>query len=261
MHNTEQRSRSPLPALRPPRVPKQGPSLDIPIDPALGNPPKQSPVISSNNDPYYSAGPHRGYHHSFSLYDQQQSPVHIQPQPPYMSQSMGQHPMQQQQQSPQQPQPQHQHPQLMPHPGPQQAYGQQQYSGPSQNPFQIVPNPPQALAPASTSSRGGRGRNREREDPNAGKLRKLEPAPIPPHRAWSVNNGPELRTVAYDYKESIKDYSAAESLPLSGPTFIRGWNNLNAQKRPRGMGHSSGSGRNQQQRQHDAGDKEREDPN
>ncbi|KAM4068094.1 hypothetical protein HRG_009620 [Hirsutella rhossiliensis] len=55
-----------------------------------------------------------------------------------------------------------------------------------------------------------------------GKYRKLQPAPVPAHRAWS--NKPELKTIFYDHKET----GASAALPNSGPTQIRGWNNQDA---------------------------------
>ncbi|TLD12408.1 uncharacterized protein PgNI_03824 [Pyricularia grisea] len=66
---------------------------------------------------------------------------------------------------------------------------------------------------------------------NNSKYRKLEPAPLPPHRQGS-QSGPELRTVPFNYREGIKDYTASEPPPRHGPTQIRGWtyNNL---KKPR----------------------------
>lgn len=47
--------------------------------------------------------------------------------------------------------------------------------------------------------------------------RKLQPAPVPAHRAWSSRQ--ELKTIPYDHKET----GSAAQLPSSGPTQIRGW--------------------------------------
>ncbi|KAG6025158.1 hypothetical protein E4U41_001598 [Claviceps citrina] len=55
-------------------------------------------------------------------------------------------------------------------------------------------------------------------DAGCNKYRKLQPAPVPAHRAWS--NKPELKTIPYDHKET----GASAALPSSGPTQIRGWN-------------------------------------
>lgn len=60
-----------------------------------------------------------------------------------------------------------------------------------------------------------------------GKYRKLQPAPIPAHRAWS--NKPELKTIFYDHKET----GSSAALPNSGPTQIRGWNVNQSRKRSR----------------------------
>jgi len=66
----------------------------------------------------------------------------------------------------------------------------------------------------------------------AAKYRKLEPAPTPPHRRGWADNGSELRTVQYDYREGIKDYKPVEAPPQHGPRKIRGWT-YNALKKPR----------------------------
>ncbi|OAA44783.1 hypothetical protein NOR_03537 [Metarhizium rileyi] len=55
-------------------------------------------------------------------------------------------------------------------------------------------------------------------DAGSNKYRKLQPAPVPAHRAWS--NKPELKTIPYDHKET----GSSAALPSSGPTQIRGWN-------------------------------------
>lgn len=67
---------------------------------------------------------------------------------------------------------------------------------------------------------------------NNNKYRKLEPAPTPPHRRGMGINGPELRTVQFDY-ETIKDYEPTEPPPRHGPTTIRGWTYNNI-KKPKG---------------------------
>jgi hypothetical protein len=47
-------------------------------------------------------------------------------------------------------------------------------------------------------------------------------------------NGQELRTVQFDYREAIKDYTPVEAPPRHGPTQIRGWthNNIRKPSRP-----------------------------
>ncbi|KAK0711471.1 hypothetical protein B0H67DRAFT_555443 [Lasiosphaeris hirsuta] len=77
-----------------------------------------------------------------------------------------------------------------------------------------------ALAPSSANSASASGP----------KYRKLEPAPTPPHRLGHAGNGQELRTVQFDYREAIKDYSAVEAPPRHGPTQIRGWTHNNIKK-------------------------------
>ncbi|KAF9761811.1 hypothetical protein IL306_003714 [Fusarium sp. DS 682] len=57
------------------------------------------------------------------------------------------------------------------------------------------------------------------------KYRKLQPAPVPAHRAWP--NKPELKTIPYDHKET----GSAAALPSSGPTQIRGWSVNQTRKR------------------------------
>jgi hypothetical protein len=57
------------------------------------------------------------------------------------------------------------------------------------------------------------------------KYRKLQPAPVPAHRAWP--NKPELKTIPYDHKET----GSAAALPSSGPTQIRGWSVNQPRKR------------------------------
>ncbi|KAI1824448.1 hypothetical protein F4861DRAFT_506378 [Xylaria intraflava] len=63
-----------------------------------------------------------------------------------------------------------------------------------------------------------------------GKYRRIAAAPIPHNRPWPGNGGAELRLAHYDHKESIKDYSAIEPPPRTGPTTIRGWSVNNVSK-------------------------------
>lgn len=65
---------------------------------------------------------------------------------------------------------------------------------------------------------------------SSSKYRKLEPAPTPPHRLSYSANGQELRTVQFDYREAIKDYTPVEAPPRHGPTQIRGWTHNNLRK-------------------------------
>lgn len=79
---------------------------------------------------------------------------------------------------------------------------------------------------------------------NDAKYRKLQPAPVPAHRAW--NHRPELKTIPYDHKDSSG--GAAAALPNSGPTQIRGWNVNQHRRRNRADRQS------QQQQQHGDGE-------
>jgi hypothetical protein len=49
------------------------------------------------------------------------------------------------------------------------------------------------------------------------------------------NGGQELRTVQFDYREAIKDYTPVEAPPRHGPTHVRGWSHNNL-KKTRGSG-------------------------
>lgn len=187
-----------LPPLRPPR--QLGQPYESPAEP-MGHPHQRISSISSAN-PFYPPGPPRQFHNSFGPPEQ----------PPQMM-SAG----------------------PSPHYGPPPAGGYRQgtlsptYSS-AQIPFQSLGHtPPPATPPQSAASLPGRRATFQHyapvPSPQSGnaKYRKLEPAPIPPHRmGW--NNEPQLRTVGYNPTEDIKDYSAVEPLPGRGPTFIRGWN-------------------------------------
>lgn len=62
-------------------------------------------------------------------------------------------------------------------------------------------------------------------DAGFNKYRKLQPAPIPAHRAgWSKQ---ELKTIPYD----VKEMGSSAALPSSGPTQIRGWSVNQTRKR------------------------------
>lgn len=120
------------------------------------------------------------------------------------------------------------------------------YGGPSQgypttySPTTAHPPPQMMHSPSETDANLSGGHLRHRSsgsisgapiapgDPNAAnKYRKLQPAPVPPHRAWT--NKPELKTIPYDHKY----VGQIAELPSSGPTTIRGWNINAHKKRPR----------------------------
>lgn len=101
-------------------------------------------------------------------------------------------------------------------------------------PYETGPPPLASFPPAPTAPMGQQqpALNPAAAQQNSSKYRKLEPAPTPPHRLSYSANGQELRTVQFDYRESIKDYPAVEAPPRHGPTQIRGWsyNNQNMKK-------------------------------
>ncbi|KAK0732836.1 hypothetical protein B0T21DRAFT_202251 [Apiosordaria backusii] len=222
-----------LPALRPVR------SLlnDTPPPPEQQSSPvpQHSSMVVTNSGAFYPAGPSRPFHNGYSIPEPHQ---HLQP--------------------------------LMPAPGPGPLQAPP-VAGPPSMP-QIVPRPPSPLtgypvsppyhapiapAPAlgvhapilpagsqppamqSPHSRPGSSSASAPAPAAAGgsaassKYRKLEPAPTPPHRMTYSVNGQELRTVQFDYREAIKDYSAVEAPPRSGPTQIRGWTHQNIRKGPK----------------------------
>lgn len=190
-----------LPPLRPSRQSVQ--PYDVPPD-RMGHPHQRISSISSGG-PFYPPGPPPQFHNSFGPPDQPAQMMGAGPSP------YGQQPS---------------------NAGYRQSTLSPTYSS-SQIPFQsLAPTPPPATPPDVA---GGIGPGSSRRatfqhfapvpspQQNNAKYRKLEPAPIPPHRiGW--NNEPQLRTVGYNPTEDIKDYSAIEPLPGRGPTFIRGWN-------------------------------------
>ncbi|KAG5946366.1 hypothetical protein E4U60_004204 [Claviceps pazoutovae] len=93
--------------------------------------------------------------------------------------------------------------------------------------IQSPPGTPRGLATGGSAHRH-RSTPSGSSDAGSNKYRKLQPAPVPAHRAWS--NKPELKTIPYDHKET----GASAELPRStGPTLIRGWNVNMHRKRPR----------------------------
>ncbi|CCF38222.1 hypothetical protein CH063_09364 [Colletotrichum higginsianum] len=118
-----------------------------------------------------------------------------------------------------------------PPPSQQQQQQQQSYGHPGMSPtyssIAPVQSPPtlqfvQQQPNEPSRSRAGSGSSTP-SGPGNSKYPKLAPAPLPAHRVgWP--QGPELRTVQYDYKENIKDYSPTEPPPRRGPVQIRGWN-------------------------------------
>ncbi|KAL2181381.1 uncharacterized protein P884DRAFT_189189 [Thermothelomyces heterothallicus CBS 202.75] len=217
-----------LPALRPMRT-----LLNEP--PAYPNEPQGSPalhhsMVASNSGAYYPPAANRPFHNAFSIQDQGQLMQPMMPQqqlgaplqaPPHTGAPMGPAPLRRMNTPPQYHQPVG--PPLGPAPGP--GVG-------TQAPIHFQGQQP--LAPRSRS-----GSSSATNSAASSKYRKLEPAPTPPHRLAYSGNGQELRTVQFDYREAIKDYSAIEAPPRHGPTQIRGWTHNNIRKVARPTSSSS----------------------
>ncbi|KAK4146295.1 uncharacterized protein C8A04DRAFT_9867 [Dichotomopilus funicola] len=208
--------------------------------------PSHHQMVPSNASSYYPPAANRPYYNSYSMHEQAQPMQHIpamqslQPmQSTTMQPMMAQSPMSGghiQQQTPhrQMGTPPAYHQQPVGHgPGP---------SHPGQGTLHFQHQqgpPPPPLAPAGMATNRSRPGSSSAPTANAAnaaaaasKYRKLEPAPTPPHRTPYGGNGQELRTVQFDYREAIKDYSAVEAPPRHGPTQIRGWTHNNIRKQP-----------------------------
>ncbi|KAK1827799.1 hypothetical protein QBC39DRAFT_419006 [Podospora conica] len=199
-----------LPALRPIRgfIHSETPPLPDPH----GSPvPQHHIMVPSNTGSYYPPAPHRPFHNGYSL-------------EPAGGGSGGVHGLQ--------------HPMMTHGPGPLQPPSMMPADHHRGGTYSLSPPPyhhPIAPSPGSRpgSSSGGS---------NAKFYRKLEPAPTPPHRmgyGGGGNGGQELRTVQFDYREAIKDYTPVEAPPRHGPTHVRGWSHNNL-KKARGTGGGRG---------------------
>ncbi|KAK2004829.1 hypothetical protein LX36DRAFT_676653 [Colletotrichum falcatum] len=204
--NPSQDRSSPLPPLRPSRGRKSAPAAPEQSMSMEHHQQQQQPpsYMNSNSGSFYPPGPPRPYHNGYSQ-EQPGMPPMMGQYPPYPgSQPPGPPPQQQQQQS----------------------YGPQGMS-PTYSSIAPVQNSPtlqfvQQQPGEPSRSRAGSGSSTP-SAPGNSKYPKLAPAPLPAHRVgWP--QGPELRTVQYDYKENIKDYSPTEPPPRRGPVQIRGWN-------------------------------------
>ncbi|KAK3295663.1 uncharacterized protein B0H64DRAFT_442036 [Chaetomium fimeti] len=223
-----------LPALRPMRsLLNESPPFQEP----QGGPALHHNMVPSNSGAYFPPAANRPFHNSYS--------VQGQPQP--MQSMMSQMPLGNPHQSPSHacppmgpaplrrmstPPPYHQpaNPPLGPAPG---------SSLGGQGPIHYQGGQ-QPLAPAAASAPRSRpGSSSAANSAASSKYRKLEPAPTPPHRLSYSGNGQELRTVQFDYREAIKDYSAVEAPPRHGPTQIRGWTHNNIRKVARPTSSSS----------------------
>ncbi|KAL7960616.1 hypothetical protein V8C34DRAFT_302923 [Trichoderma compactum] len=198
--NPETLPPQPLPPLRPPRGRVQPVQDDMMRDPMM------RPAVHSMNN-YYNPAPARSYHHGYPAAEP------LAPMPSIGSER------------------------ILPNPQQQQSY--MGPSGPGYAPQILSPtfgNPqpmsgPMAQSPPGTPQGLHGSMHRHRSTPSgssdagSGKYRKLQPAPVPAHRAWS--NKPELKTIPYDHKET----GSLAALPSSGPTQIRGWNVNQPRKR------------------------------
>ncbi|KAK8081546.1 hypothetical protein PG996_000327 [Apiospora saccharicola] len=173
-------------------------------------------MLQTNTGSFYPPAPHRAFHHSFSMHEPNTMiPMAIQqgpPMPPMAPGPPGPPGAGMMYNGPPQP------PTLAPYPA---------MSPPLPGHAQLAPmGPSPPIPPSGTSSNGQ----------NAGKYRKIAAAPMAHSRPWVQNGGSELRLSNYDPKGSIKDYTANEPPPRSGPTTIRGWSVNNVSKsRNRGM--------------------------
>ncbi|KAK3340966.1 hypothetical protein B0H65DRAFT_579103 [Neurospora tetraspora] len=250
-----------LPALRP----MHGtPGPDGQVSPVLA-PSVHPSMVVSNSGAFYPPAPNRPFHNGYSAQESpvpMQAAVHhpqgmpIQPPPghaePHPSQMQMHH-------YPMPPQPYQNGPiPLAPAPGPMQgpvhipAASPSPAPGPGHappmlqpapQPHSMAPMPGQPMMPTAGSPPPGRSRPGSSSAPSgppppsgaaaaSNKYRKLEPAPTPPHRLGYTANGQELRTVQFDYREAIKDYTPVEPPPRHGPTHIRGWTHNNLKKGP-----------------------------
>ncbi|KAH7631889.1 hypothetical protein B0T09DRAFT_356384 [Sordaria sp. MPI-SDFR-AT-0083] len=234
-----------LPALRP----MHGtPGPDGQVSPVL-QPSAHPSMVVSNSGAFYPPAPNRPFHNGYSA---QESPVPMQaavhhPQgmpiqlPPGHAEP---HPSQMQMHHyPMPPQPYQNGPiPLAPAPGPMQgpvhipAASPSPAPGPGHAPPMLQPAPQphsmaptagQPMMPTAGSPPPGRSRPGSSSAPSgppppsgasaaSNKYRKLEPAPTPPHRLGYTANGQELRTVQFDYREAIKDYTPQPPLLIQG---------------------------------------------
>ncbi|KAK5652523.1 hypothetical protein OQA88_10429 [Cercophora sp. LCS_1] len=224
-----------LPALRPIR----GFSQDgTPLPEPHGSPAPQHPsMIVSNSGTFYPPAPNRPFHNGYTL--QEHGPMSVL-QPP-MAQPLIAGPLQAPTMVHQQerlssysvsppPYPGHASAPVLQQPGTPTGTGSQSFplaSSPHSRPGSSSAASSSAAGPANVAAQNS-------------KYRKLEPAPTPPHRLGYGGNGHELRTVQFDYKESIKDYKPVEP-PRHGPTHIRGWTHNNVKKSRLGIKEEEGN--------------------
>ncbi|KAI9167483.1 hypothetical protein HJFPF1_03611 [Paramyrothecium foliicola] len=209
-------SAEPLPPLRPPRARNQ-PMQEEPVhDPGMRS-------ASQGNIPaFYShppPGPGRSFHHSYP------GPEPHAPLQPLVTERILPNPQQSGQAY---------------MTSPQQGYPAQMlsptFANPQLLPHQIGQSPPGTPHAPPSSIHRHRSTPSGSSDAGSNKYRKLQPAPVPAHRAWSSK--PELKTIPYDHKET----GGAAALPSSGPTQIRGWNVNQHRKRSKSVDNSHQTG-------------------
>lgn len=232
-----------LPALRPMRS-----LLD---DESPGPEPEATSQRMVNTGVYYQPQapppPHRTYHNAYLSQEQQVPQYHQQqqlhpmmmapppqqgPPPPHHMGPVQPHlapypgpisPQDSMYPPPPPPPPPHHHHSLAPGPAP---------HTPTTHPYHPGPAPRQRQPSLTSTSSSAAG----------GKYRKLEPAPTPTTRSRAAAAPappppaqpaprPELRTVQFDYREGIKDYTPVEAPPSHGPSSIRGWSHQGLQGR------------------------------
>ncbi|KAI2639903.1 hypothetical protein GGS26DRAFT_292040 [Hypomontagnella submonticulosa] len=214
-----------LPPLRPNRPDGMGKASNVPQTQPSLPPPAHRPqefssphgLVLSNTGSFYMSTPSRPYHQGISFHEpllvnhgQPMAASSLLPnQPPMPAHIPGYHPAMS--------------PPLYPHLGPMTA--PMEVPVPSTSP----PAPPTMAPSPPAQTPRGRGSGSSNGS-GSGKYRKIAAAPIPHNRSWHSNGGTELRLAHYDFREAIKDYSADEPPPRSGPTTIRGWNVNNVSK-------------------------------
>jgi hypothetical protein len=204
-----------------------------------GSPAARPNVVVSNSGAYYPPAPPRPYHNGYSY-----------PEPSSQQQlataALQQHGRNMAPPPPPPPAHNHQYPPLQPmgiplyYPPPpmdQAPYPTNHYGPPPPGPMHTYGGPP-PMTPSGQPMRGQPGSSGNSKQ----QYRKLEPAPTPPTRSRPPASQPrELRTVQFDYRESIKDYAANEAPPSHGPNQIRGWSHQNLKSKRHSTSKADGS--------------------
>lgn len=198
-------SAEPLPPLRPPRGRTQSIHDESMVDPSL-----RTPVHNGIGGSYYPPGPPRSYHRGFGAGPEPQHPS-LQP---ISTERMLPNPQQTAQGY-----------MTSPHQGYAQTILSPSYPNPPSMAGQMAHGPSDPNQGPPNSIHRHRSTPSNSSDAGNNKYRKLQPAPVPPHRTWPSK--PELKTIPYDHKET----GSAAALPSSGPTQIRGWNVNQPRKR------------------------------